>query len=163
MRGQVLLFRGKHEAAASSAVAATQLDPNYADAYGLLSWILHYGGRPDLAQQALLEALRRNPASSASYEEVAGEINFATGQYDEAVSSFEEALRRNPMHARARLWLAAPLVQVRRQDDAEWGLEELLATNPEFSLSRTLFAFPLKDPERLEILHTTLQQLGSQE
>lgn len=158
-KGIVALFRGQHLAAAEAAHRATDLDPNYADAYGLLAWILHYGGRPDVAVRALHEALRLNPLSSASYDEVAGEINFATGRYEQAVRSFRSALTRNPSHARARLWLAASLAQLGEYDDAEWEIEELTASNPSLDFEKLAFGFPHKDPELPRRFFGALSQL----
>lgn len=147
LKGMIALFGERHLDAAEAAHQATTLDPDYADAYGLLAWILHYGGRPDVAVEALHQALRLNPLSSASYDQVAGEINFATGRYQEAVASFRNALERNPSHSRARLWLAASLGQTGQLDDAQWELDELLAVNPGLAIEQTAFGFPHKDPE----------------
>jgi len=160
VRAQVELFRGQHSRAAAAAMTAIDLDPNYADAYALLAWILHYAGRPDQAEPALREALKRNPSSSASYREIAGEIYFATGRYVKAVKEFEAALERNPAHMRARLWLAATLARLGHDEEAAWEAQELLAINPEFSLSRLLLAFPLKDPQQRKALTESLVRLG---
>ena len=160
VRAQVELFRGRYEKAAEAASTAIELDPNYADAYGLLAWILHYAGRPDQAELALAEARKRNPRSNASYHEIAGEIAFATGRYAAAAKAFEAALERNPAHTRARLWLAATLATLGRQEDAAWEVQELLALNPEFSQSRLLLAFPLKDPHQRDALTDALARLG---
>ena len=160
MRAQVELFRGRHEQAADSAAAAIELDPNYADAYALLAWILHYAGRPDQAGPMLAEALKRNPRSSASYREIAGEIDFSAGRYGEAAEEFQAALERNPTHTRARLWLAATHSKLSDEDAAAWEVQELLALNPQFSLSRLLLAFPLKDPRQRDALTDALGGLG---
>ena len=160
VRGQVELFRGRHLDAAGSASRAIELDPNYADAYALLAWILNYAGRSDRAEAALSEADRRNPRSSASYREIAGEIAFTKGAYDKAAEAFEAALERNPSHTRARLWLAATLSELGHRDEAAWQVEELLALSPEFSLSRLLLAFPLKDPDQREALTQAVARLG---
>jgi TolB-like protein/DNA-binding winged helix-turn-helix (wHTH) protein len=159
VRGQIALFFGDHAAAISAAMRATRINPNYADAYGLLAWVLHYGGRPKLAEKALQEALRRNPASNASYEQIAGEIQFATHQYDAAVSSFEAALERNPTHGRARLWLAATLVLQGNYDDAAWQIDELRTMNPNLHASNLLLTFPHKDPEVVDTFKNALLQL----
>ncbi len=159
VRGQIALFFGNHAAAISAAMKATRINPNYADAYGLLAWILHYGGRPLLAEKALQNALNRNPASNASYNQIAGEIQFATHRYNEAVGSFEAALERNPTHARARLWLAASLVLLGRYDEAAWEVNEMLATNPDLHSTNLLFAFPHKDPEVVDTFKKALLQL----
>jgi TolB-like protein/DNA-binding winged helix-turn-helix (wHTH) protein/Flp pilus assembly protein TadD len=159
VRGQVALFFGDHAAAISAAMRATRINPNYADAYGLLAWILHYGGRPRLAEKALQEALSRNPASNASYEQIAGEIQFSTHRYAEAVKSVEAALERNPTHARARLWLAATLILQHRYDDALWQVDELRTMNPNLSSTNLLLAFPHKDAEVVDAFKNALLQL----
>ena len=159
VRGQIALFFGDHAAAVSAAMRATRINPNYADAYGLLAWVLHYGGRPNLAEKALREALRRNPASNASYAQIAGEIQFATHRYDDAISSFEAALERNPTHGRARLWLAATLVLQGRYDDAEWQIDELRISNPNLHSTNLLLVFPHKDPEAVDTFKKALLQL----
>jgi TolB-like protein/DNA-binding winged helix-turn-helix (wHTH) protein/Tfp pilus assembly protein PilF len=160
VRGQVALFEGRHDQAAAAATRAIELDPNYADAFALLAWVLNYAGRPDRAEPALAEARRRNPDSAASYDQIAGEIRFATGRLEAAEAFFRAALARNPAHMRARLWLAATLVQLGREDEAAWEVQELLTINPDFSLSRLLFAFPLKDPRQHERLTSALARLG---
>jgi predicted Zn-dependent protease len=120
----------------------------------------NYGGRPDRAESALQEALRRNPRASAPYHEIAGEIHFTAGRYGEAAQAFEAALERNPARARARLGLAATHLKLGREDDAAWEAQELLAISPEFSLSRLLLAFPLENPEQRDALIQTLGALG---
>jgi TolB-like protein/Tfp pilus assembly protein PilF len=160
VRGQIALFLGRHHAAAVAALKAIELDPNYADGYGLLAWVMHYGGRPDKAREALSRARQLNPVSSASYEEIAGEIAFATGQYQDAVGSFRSTLQRNPTHARARFWLIAALVQLGALEDAAWEAEELVATSPNFTLSRMLFAFPHKDPSLRDSLLGAVAKVG---
>jgi len=160
VRGQIALFSGDHAAAISAAMKATRINPNYADAYGLLAWTLHYGGRPRLAEKALRDALSRNPASNASYNQIAGEIQFATHRYTAAVASFDAALERNPTHTRARLWLAATLVLLGRYDDAVWHIDEMRATNPDLNAANLLFAFPHKDPEVVDTFKKALLQLN---
>ena len=159
VRGQIALFFGDHAAAISAAMRATRINPNYADAYGLLAWILQYGGRPQLAEKALQEALRRNPASNASYEQIAGEIQFSKHRYADALGSFEAALERNPTHARARLWLAATLVLLQRYEDAAWQVEELRSLNPDLDSANLLFAFPHKDAAVVDTFKHALRQL----
>lgn len=159
VKGLLELFRGEHLAAADAAHRATDLDPNYADAYALLAWTLHYGGRPDIAVKALHEALRLNPFSSASYDVIAGEINFAVSRYDQAILSFRSALARNPSHSRGRLWLAASLAKVGEYEDAAWEIEELRANNPDLQISELAFGFPHKDPELTRRFYASLQQI----
>ena len=121
--------------------------------------MLHYGGRPDIAVKALHEALRLNPLSSASYDVIAGEINFAISRYDQAIVSFRSVLARNPSHSRARLWLAASLAKVGEYEDAAWEVEELKTINPNLDLTTLAFGFPHKDPEVPRRFYASLVQI----
>jgi TolB-like protein/DNA-binding winged helix-turn-helix (wHTH) protein/Flp pilus assembly protein TadD len=158
--GQVLLFRGQHEQAATAASTAIELNPNYADAYALLAWVLHYSGRTDQALNALQEGLKRNPNSSASYHEITGEIHFATERYRQAVQEFQATLARNPTHMRARLWLAASYMKLGQHEQAAWEVQEVLNIHPGASLSQLPRAFPLKDPRQLDTLTEALRRSG---
>ena len=158
--GQVLLFRGQHEQAATAASTAIELNPNYADAYALLAWVFHYSGRSEQALEALQEALKRNPNSSASYHEITGEIHFAAERYRQAVQEFQATLVRNPTHMRARLWLAASYSKLDQHEQATWEVQEVLNIHPGSSLSQLPRAFPLKDPRQLDTLTEALRQSG---
>lgn len=158
--GEVLLFRGQHERAATAASTAIELNPNYADAYALLAWVLHYAGRSDQAIEALQEARKRNPNSSASYHEITGEIHFAGERYRQAASEFETALARNPAHLRARLLLAASYWKLGLHEQATWEMQEVLNIHPKASLSQLPRAFPLKDHRQLDTLTEALREAG---
>ena len=158
--GEVLLFRGQHEQAATAASTAIELNPNYADAYALLAWVLHYAGRSDQAFEALEEARKRNPNSSAAYRVINGEIHFAAQRYQQAVDEFQATLARNPAHLRARLWLAASYWMLGQHEQATWEVQEVLNIHPGSSLSHLPRALPLKDPRQLDALMDALRQAG---
>lgn len=158
--GEVLLFRGQHEQAATAASRAIELNPNYADAYALLAWVLHYAGRSNQALEALMEARKRNPNSSAPYHEITGEIHFAAERYQQAADEFEATLARNPVHLRARLGLAASYWKLGQHDQANWEVQEVLNIHPGLSLSHLPRAYPLKDPRQLGTLRDALRQAG---
>lgn len=158
--GQVALFRGEHAQAVEALQRAIDFSPNYADAYGLLAWVLTYDGRLDEAETALKTASRLNPVIPSSYSEILGEIRFLQGRYDDAITAFERALRINPTHMRARMWLIATLVQTGSQDEAQWQADVLTLSIPGFSLARLQYAFPFRDQTVREKVLQSLRQAG---
>jgi TolB-like protein/DNA-binding winged helix-turn-helix (wHTH) protein/Tfp pilus assembly protein PilF len=160
VKGQVELFRRRHERAIVAAERAVSVDPNYADAYALLAWTLNYAGRPNRAMSALEQAMRLNPRPPASYLEILGEIQFTKGRFEESSTTFQRVLGYNPGYTRARMWNAAALAMAGLVDLAEWEVTELLIANPGFSLARLDFAFPFKDPRAREQLLDGLRKAG---
>lgn len=158
--GQVDLFRRRHEKAVAAVERAIAVNPNYADAYALLAWILSYAGRPVDALSALNKAMYLNPRPPASYLEILGEIRFTQGRYEESASTFQRVLDINPGYSRARMWSTAALALAGLGDRAEWEAAELLATSPDFALERLAFAFPFKDLRALDSILDGLKKAG---
>jgi TolB-like protein len=156
--GQVRLFQHRHTEAVSAAERATEVNPNYADAFALLAWTLNYAGRPERAILALNMAMRLNPRPPASYLEILGEIYFAQGRYKDSANTFQNVLEMNPAYLRARLWNAAALVRAGSRDLAEWEIDEALVASPQLSLARLAFAFPFKDPRLQDAVLNALRQ-----
>ena len=155
--GQIRLFQNRHAEAVAAAERATEVNPNYADAFALLAWTLNYAGRPERAILALSMAMRLNPRPPASYLEILGEIYFAQGRYDDSANTFQNVLEINPVYLRARLWNAAALVRAGSLDLAEWEIDEALVASPHLALSRLAFAFPFKDPRLQETVLSALR------
>ena len=155
--GQIRLFQHRHTEAVSAAEHATEVNPNYADAFALLAWTLNYAGRPEKALLALNMAMRLNPRPPASYLEILGEIYFAQGRYKDSANTFQEVLAINPAYLRARLWNAAALVRAGSRDLAEWEIDEALVASPQLSLARLAFAFPFKDPRLQDAVLSALR------
>jgi TolB-like protein/DNA-binding winged helix-turn-helix (wHTH) protein len=159
-KSQVALFRRDYMQAIRDAEKAVALDPNYADAYGLLAWVLHYAGRPDQALEPMQNALRLNPHAPSVYLTVHGGIYFTLGRYDKALRNFRKALAINPTTQRLRLWIAATYAQAGFLDDAQWEATELLALNPELSLDNVTQDFPFKDQHHMDNFLNGLRKAG---
>lgn len=161
--GQVALFRQQHELAIEATQRATRISPNYADAYALQAWILNYTGRSNEALAKLETAMRLNPVVPASYSEILGEIHYMKGEYTDAIAAFERALEINPLHMRARMWLAATLSHIGQLEEAQWQVIELMMLSPDLSLARLDYAFPFSDPQVRARLMQDLHQAGIEE
>lgn len=110
---------------------ATQLDPNYcqafvgiADSYQLLA---EYGGMDaaeaiEKAQAAVHRALNINEESSEAHTSLAYTLAFYDWKWPEAEKEFKRAIELNPNYPTARQWYSEYLVAYGRFDEA---MEEL--------------------------------------
>jgi len=75
---------------------ATRADPGNAEAYVVAAyWLAGEGGRPDLAEQTLNEALRNNPSDYRIYLEK-GNLALKQGNYRKAARFLDAAFARLP-------------------------------------------------------------------
>ncbi len=159
-QSQVALFRRNYEQAIDVAKKAIALEPNYADAYALLAWVLNYAGRSDQAMKPMQTALRLNPQVPSVYLTVQGGIFYMLRRYDMAAQNFTQALVLNPTTQRLRLWATAAYAKAGLIDEAEWEAEELYALNPELTLNDIVQSFPFMDPQHMDHLLDGLRRAG---
>ena len=134
-RGGLFLILRRHEAAVAASRRSIEVDPSYADGYGMLAHCLVYSGEPESALRAIADARRLNPRLSFIYLWVEGHALFLMGRDEEALVSLRDMVERNPGFERGRLLLAAVLGQLGMNEDADWEAEEILALRPDFSIA----------------------------
>jgi TolB-like protein len=126
------LFDG--DRAIASLRKAIALDPNYADAFAMLSNVLNFVGRPEEALGQIEQAMRLNPHFPYWYYHVLGNSQFLLTRYEAAAENFQKATERNPnvpWPHRALISVYGHLGQI---DDAEWEIEELAVLGYEITL-----------------------------
>ncbi|EGV17646.1 winged helix-turn-helix domain-containing protein [Thiocapsa marina] len=160
VQGQIDLYRRDYVAAIRSAEEAIAIKPNYADAYALLAWILHFAGRADDGLVSMERAVRLNPRMPAIYRLVRGALYYENGDIERAVADFQAAVDMSPSFQLSRVWLAAAYAAADRPGDAEWETREILALDPGFSVSHVRRAFPIKDPIYRERFLEDLRRAG---
>jgi len=156
----VLLVHGKPELALAQAHYAIALDPNYADAYGLLAFIHVTMGEAREALAAMDRAVLLNPRYPAQYHSVLGAAHLLLGRYDDAVRVLTEGVLKNHSFLRNHVLLAAAYGKEGRLDDAAWVTEEILALRPEFSIGYWKEWQSFRDPATLESLAEGLRLAG---
>jgi adenylate cyclase len=156
----VLLVHGKLELALAQARYAIALDPNYADAYGLLAFIHVTMGEAREALAAMDRAVLLNPRYPAQYHSVLGAAHLLLGRYDDAVRVLTEGVLKNHSFLRNHVLLAAAYGKQGRLDDAAWVTEEILALRPEFSIGYWKEWQSFRDPAALESLAEGLRLAG---
>jgi serine/threonine protein kinase/cytochrome c-type biogenesis protein CcmH/NrfG len=127
-----LIYRDQksYSEAMASAASAIALSPSYADAFILLASVMCYADMSGNSVELIKKAIRLNPDHPVNYKFHLGQCQYVSGQVDQAVATFEEAIERNPSAQRTNIWLAASYAKTGRIDDAEWIVDELLSRNP---------------------------------
>jgi len=120
----------EHEEAIAEAQRAIALDPNDANSYHSMAWALIFAGRPKEALDFLEKAMRLDPHYPAHYLVDLGLAQFGMEQFEEAATSFERALKRNPENYWVLFYLAAAYGHLGRKQEATAAIEEYKKVGP---------------------------------
>jgi len=124
-----IYFR-EHEEGIAEAQRAIALDPNDANSYLTMAWALIHAGRPKEALDFMAKAMRLDPHYPAIYLNVLGRAQFGMKQFEEAATSFERALKRNPENYYVLAFLAATYGHLGRKQEGIAAIEELQKIYP---------------------------------
>jgi adenylate cyclase len=155
-RGQ--MFDGDRAIAALK--IAIRLDPNYADAYGLMANTMNIAGFSAEALPSIDEAMKLNPRYPFWYLFVKGRSQYMLGSYEEAAENFQKALEKNPNVPWPRKLLIASYGQLGLVDDAEWEMDELRAQGYVISISDFVETTNLQSPAYVDMFVEGLRKAG---
>ncbi|MCV2890842.1 adenylate/guanylate cyclase domain-containing protein [Ruegeria aquimaris] len=158
--GLVHMFRREFEKADASFARAVELDPNYADGFGMQAWNWHYAGDPERALAGFEYAMRLNPRAPFPYLNAIAEVHFSLGNLEAALEWSTEALERNPEALRQRLLQGAIFAEMGRIEDAEWEVVEVLALQPGIRVANLPDIYPYREGETLRRLEQALRNAG---
>jgi adenylate cyclase len=125
--GNLHLRASEHADAVTWAERAVVLNPGEAESYAWLANVLSYVGRSAEALEQLAHARRLDPLHPPLWDFYIGRALFHLGRYEEALSSFDICARRG-LSFHWRLYMAAGLAQLGRQDEARAVLLDPAAT-----------------------------------
>jgi adenylate cyclase len=97
----------RYDEALREAKRARELDPNDPLGHLALSNVLVFTGSPAPALEQVDQAMRRDPQTRATYLLTRGHALFGTEQYQQAMTTLEEAVHENPSDRRAYTVLIA--------------------------------------------------------
>ncbi len=160
VKGFADIFSRDYRQSLEHAQHAIDLDPGFADGYGLLATTLNYAGKPKEADKVMRQAMQQNPKYPAIYNVIHGEIFFNMRDYEKAIENFSYALEVNPEIEEARIWLAAAYANIGDIDEAGWQLEQIRMNGRDLSLQRIEKVIPFKDPEQREAFIDSLYKAG---
>jgi TolB-like protein/DNA-binding winged helix-turn-helix (wHTH) protein/Flp pilus assembly protein TadD len=160
VKGFADIFSRDYQQSLEHAQHAIDLDPGFADGYGLLATTLNYAGKPKQADKVMRQAMQQNPKYPAIYNVIHGEIFFNMHDYEKAIENFSHALDVNPEIEEARIWLAAAYANIGDIDEASWQLEQIRMSGRDLSLQRIEKVIPFKDPEQRKAFIDSLYKAG---
>jgi TolB-like protein/Flp pilus assembly protein TadD len=115
----IMITRRRHQEAVAEATRAIALDANDPIGYYAMSSALIYAGNPVDGAEFIKKAMRLDPHYTPDYLHILGKTQFFTGRYDDALSTFEEVLRRNPDNHWTFIYLAATYGNLGREQAAK--------------------------------------------
>lgn len=160
VKGFTEIFNRNYQRSLYFAEKSIELNPNFADGYGLLATTLNYAGKPEEADEVMREAIALNPKHPAIYKVIHGEILFNKHDFPAAVDAFTQALEINPEIEESRIWLASAYGNMGNIEDASWQLEQIRLNGRELSLQRLDEIIPLKDPAQRKVFIDGLAKAG---
>jgi tetratricopeptide (TPR) repeat protein len=154
------LLRKEYDKAVAAAERAITLNPNAADAYSELGFVLTVSGRAEEGLKILEKSERLNPIPPAEHLNQLGYAYRSLGRYEEAIEVHEKVLKRSPNNVFAHIWLTAAYSASGRQEEARHQAQELIRLDPTFSLDQFSEILPLKDKAEAERLVDDLRKAG---
>jgi adenylate cyclase len=130
------MWNGEWEAAISEARTALALNPNSAFVISMLGCVLGFGGYRDEALDRLRQAMRASPQDPLTWLWTMwlGTIQFNARQFDAALETLNELVRRRPEFGSIQRSIAGSLAFLGRLDEARAVLEhaELQLLDPRY-------------------------------
>jgi adenylate cyclase len=126
----------QYDKGVATAEKAVALNPNSADAHMLLGHTLRFAGRNEEAIPEYKIAIRLNPFPPHNYLFGLGLAYAFTGQYEDAITWCEKAVRQKPNSFLAHLFLTQTYSMSGRKEEARAQSAEVLRISPKFTLEK---------------------------
>ena len=120
--GMLHLRAREHADAVTWTQRAVALNPGEAESYAWLANVLSFVGRSAEALEQLAHAMRLDPLHPPLWDFYTGRALVHLGRYEEALTSFDTALRRAPFFGHIQLYKAAAWAHLGRPDEARAAL-----------------------------------------
>jgi TolB-like protein/Flp pilus assembly protein TadD len=159
--GFIYMLRGDYDRAIEEGKKAVELAPNVSGTHAHLAASQIFSGQYQKAIAGLKQAMRLAPFYPWWYAHMLGEAYFCVGLYEEALSKFEEALKRAPDPNRLA-WKAASYQALGRTDEARATIEEALTLKPTFSVEqwRKRYMLSYRDKAQVDRILAYVRQAG---
>jgi len=154
----VYTFQNKYELAIRQGQQAIALNPNDADTYNRLGFVLLWSGRLDKAIRALEMSLRLDSASTRNVWLHLGMAHYLKGEYDKALEVLEKGVIKRPRFLGYHLMLAATYARLDRMQKAGDAAETVRRLNPFFDPET--FGTGLRNPSHRDAIIAGLQEAG---
>jgi len=136
------------------------LNPGGADVHHWYAATLTFMGRPGEAIPMFQKAIRLNPFGPSRYFMGYGHALRDTGRFQEAVSAYKKAIKRESNNFLAHLNLAATYSMMGLEKEAQSEAEEVRRLNPKFSVDYWAKVSPYKDQTETDKIIDALRKAG---
>ena len=154
-----LTWLGRQDDAERAARRAIELDPNLAQAHGVLGNILDFSGQHEKAIGLFEQAMRLDPQFDL-WMQACGRAQFALERFGEAEASFKRRLIRMPHSDVTRAYLASLYGHTGRHEEARQMWRELMEINPKYSLELMRRVMPYRSSTALDRFFNGLRKAG---
>lgn len=158
--GGVYLIQRQHEKALAEGERAVALNPNGAHDHAYMAGVLGCSGRWEESIEFGKKSIRLAPFPPVAYLHWLGRAYFMTDQYDEAIATWNKAVKLNPNYLPAHAFLAACYSSINRQAEATAEAEQVLKLNPKFTLESYAKTLPYKNKADIERYISALRKAG---
>jgi tetratricopeptide (TPR) repeat protein len=150
----------KHDKALAQGERAVALSPNSAECHYRLGKILTFASRWEESIPEYERAIRLNPIPPNMYMFSLGLAYGYTGQYEEAITWCEKAVRQQPDSLLARLFMTEVYSFSGRDEEARIEAAEVLRIQPKFSVKKFEKKLKYKNQEDIERAISALRKAG---
>jgi adenylate cyclase len=150
----------QHDKALVQGEKAVALNPNSAECHYRLGKILTFAGRWEESIPEYRIAIRLNPIPPNKYIFSLGLAYGWTGQYEEAITWCQKAIRQEPNSLLAHLFMTSVYSFSGRDEEARIEAAEVLRINPKFSLKKWEKKTTYKNKEDVERSISSLRKAG---
>ena len=154
------LVKRQYDKALSEAERAIALNPNASDAYMILGNVLGILGRWEESLFNAKKSLRLSPFPGAAPFKTLGMACFMTGEYDESIKAWKNALKVSPNFLEAHIYLAACYSSMGRDEEAGAAAKKVLDINPKFSIESFAKRLYFRNEADIERVVAALSKAG---
>jgi adenylate cyclase len=160
--GSILLWARQFEDAREYFERAVRLNPNLANAYGLMAAWYGLCGDYEKSCEAADKALEISPLDSSKPLWLAGRgiAAYIHGDYEHVIETAQRLLRDHPGFASALRQLAASFAMLGRDDEARAATKKLLERMPGLTVSKVRHIVPVRDSDAHERWLEGLRKAG---
>jgi adenylate cyclase len=150
----------QHDKAIAQAEKAVALNPNSSWANFMVGKTLFFAGRAEESIPEYKKAIRLNPIPPNNYLWSLGLSDAYTGQYEEAITWCEKAIRQKPNDLLARMMMTVVYSLSGRDEEARVQAAEVLRIQPKFTLKKLEKKLTYKREEDREKFIGALRKAG---
>jgi adenylate cyclase len=153
-------YFGQYDKAVEEAERAVAIDPNSADVYDYLGFVLVQADRAEEAIPLIKKGIRLNPIPPKNYLYHLASAYGNTDQYTEAIPILKELLQQDANDFLAHLYLTLFYSLSGQEEEARAEAAELLRINPHFRAEKLRTMSARKNKARVQESIDALRKLG---